>query len=182
MSYSILYGSQNMDAVNLLTYINDFTKGIGETEVKVDPDVCFSITELISHEFPHVDGVEQASVFKKLAYFMSYFIGERPIKSNFSAENIGPDLVKISNHSNAIIALQLAFDSLEGAKIISGKGNERTKKILKSRIKISNHSYIDIVDSLHNITVSQHFKLLAVFLEQLTYKENPDCQYELIDI
>ena len=181
MGFNILYNDANpeLDVVNLLTYINDFTKGLGEEQVTVDPDICYRIVQLMQQDFPHTDGIEKASVFKKIAHFMCYFIAEQPIKSSFKEENIGSSLIKVMNHSNAIVALHLAIACLDQAVILGADGNKQT---LVNRITLSKHSYTDVVDALRNMTPSVHFKLLTVFLEQLAYKVNPNCQYDQVDL
>ena len=181
MSYNVLYNKdQYTDLVFLLTYIDEFTAGIGETSVEVDPDVCASVLTMMRNDFPHVDGIDRASAFKKMAYFMTFFIGERPmIQPKFSVNNVSPEIFKISNHANAMVALQIAIDSLEGAEIIREDGS---KKVLKGRIQLSEHSYIDMIDALNNISPVNHYKILAVLLEQLAYKTNSDCQYTVIDL
>jgi hypothetical protein len=43
-------------------------------------------------------------------------------------------------------------------------------------IKLSTHSYIDIIQALSSVTPVVSFHLVAVLLEQLIYKENPNLQ------
>jgi len=181
VSYNILYNNDAYDdLVNLLEYIDQFTLGLGEKNVEVDPDVCYSVLIQMRNDFPHVDGLDCASVFKKMAYFMAFFIGERPmIQPKFSADNVCDEIFRISNHTNAMVALQIAIDSLDGAEIILKDGS---KKILKNRIQLSGHSYFDMINALNGATHSTHFHMLAVLLEQMAYKTNPDCQYEPINL
>ena len=179
MSYNILYNDNiTADMLNLLAYINDFTKGLGETQVQVDIAVCRSIILGMRQDFPHVDGLESASAFKKVANFAVFFIGDRPIQSPFSTDNIGK-LAKISNHQNVIVALHLAIDSLHGAVINTKDGKSME---LKNRIQLSKHSYCDIVDALHAATPATHFKMLAVLFEQMAYKVNESCQYPVAEL
>lgn len=180
MSFNILYSSDpELDLISLLRYINNFTDNLGEKEVELDVDKCMAILRLIRQDFPHKDGLSEANVFKKVAYFMCYFIGERPVLSTFSAENVGAELAGMINHQNAMIALQIAIDSLHGAVV---RANSETPNELKNRIQLSAHSYRDIVDAIKTSSPVSDFKLLCVLLEQLVYKTNPDCQYTLIDI
>jgi hypothetical protein len=165
--------------VHLLTYINEFTKSLGEESVMLDTGICESILRGMRLDFPHVDGLDEASAFKKIANFVTFFIANRPIPGPFSESSIGKDLAKISNHQNVIVAFQLAIDSLHGAVIHSNNGEDIK---LENRIKLSPHSYIDIVDALHDATNHTHYKMATVLLEQLAYKSNPGCQYDLIDI
>lgn len=180
MSYSILYNNEvDVDMIHLFTYINEFTKSLGEKNITVDPDVCQSILMGMRQDFPHIDGLDKASAFKKTANFLTFFIAQRPILRPFSEPSIGSALAKISNHQNVILALQLAIDSLHGAIIHSDDGDSLK---LENRIQLSKHSYIDIVDALHDATNPTHYKMTAVLLEQLAYKSNPSCQYNLIEI
>jgi len=179
VSFNILYANDpKQDLLSLLTYIDNFTKAIGEEAVVVDDSMCLTLLRLMRQDFPHVDGLEKANVFKKVAHFMCYFIGERPIHSAFSKKNIG-DIAGISNHQNAIVALQIAIDSLHGAEVRADSDNPMK---LENRIKLSAHSYIDVIDAISNVTMGHDFNMLTVFLEQLAYKTNPECQYEIIDI
>lgn len=180
MSFNILYSTEvDQDLLSLLKYVNDFTKNIGEAAVEIDVDKCRSLLVMMRQDFPHRDGLEKASVFKKVAYFMCYFIGEAPILRPFSSANIGDEMAGMRNHQNAIMALQLAVDSLQGALV--GENTEAQNELAK-RIELSPHSYRDIIDAIKAPTHNTHFKMLCVLLEQLAYKTNPDCQYPAIDL
>ena len=180
MSFSILYNDNvDIDMIALLTYINDLTKGMGISDVAVDTSVIRSLLLGMRQDFPHRDGLEKASAFKKIANFVTFFVSDGPILNPFPKSVIGPELSKIANHQNAMVGLQLAIDNLHGASISM---DEKTTLFLKNRIKISKHSYIDIIDAFSNATHATHFKMITVLLEQLAYKNNPDCQYQLIDL
>lgn len=168
--------NQLQDIVYVLKYINDLTKELGMSEgALIDADAVFRIVEGCRQEFPHIDGIDQASAFKLVANFVCYFVAERPIKSSFPATVIGEKLAKVENHQNAIVAFSLARTALHGAKIFR---NDKTFDV-KNPIKISAHSYGDIVEALTGITPNGHFKLVTVLFEQLVYKTNPECQYEV---
>jgi len=180
MAFSILYNDDvGTDLFALLTYINDFTKSLGVEGVVIDPDETRSILLGMRQDFPHIDGLEKASAFKKVANFMAFFISQRPIQSTFPKSIVGEELAALLNHQNAMVSFQLAVDCLDGAEIYKKNGDTIT---LDNRIKVSKHSYIDIIEALCGITPMLHLKILAVFLEQLAYKSNPDSQYELVDI
>jgi hypothetical protein len=180
MAFSILFSDDpEMDAISLFKFINDFTAGLGQAEVEIDVEKCYSLLRLMRQDFPHKDGLDEANVFKKVSYFMCFFISERPILEPFSKKNIGEDLAEMANHQNAIVALQLAIESLHGAVV---KANSEEPKKLENRIELSAHSYRDIIDSIKSIMPRDDFKLVAVLLEQLAYKTNPDCQYPVIDV
>jgi hypothetical protein len=124
--------------------------------------------------FPHKDGVDKASVFKKAANFIVNFVAERPIVSPFPATSeIDPALLRLPNHENAVIAFEVASDSLHGATVRRSDG----EVVLKNHISVSGHSYIDIIEALASVSPSQHFHCVAVLLEQLAYRANPECSY-----
>ncbi len=178
--FNVLYNDTiDIDLAYLLSYINDFTKGLGEHRVSIDPQKCRLILLGMRQDFPHVDGMNHASCFKKIANFVAYFVAEKPIQNPFSEENIGSDLEKLSNHQNSIVALQVAIDGLHGAMIHRNQDQELK---VENRIQISRHSYVDIIDALQSITPNTHYKLLTILFEQLVYKTNLDCQYPAINI
>ena len=71
------------------------------------------------------------------------------------------------------MAFEIALEALHGARLQRKDG----EFILKNKIALSNHSYIDIIEALSKITPVAHFSLVSVLLEQLAYKTNSDCQY-----
>ena len=180
MAFSLLYNDDiDIDMFALLTYINDLTKALKIHDVAVDTNVLRSLLLGIRQDFPHSEGIEKASAFKKIANFVTFFVADGPIIDPFPESVIGPELSKIANHQNAMVGLQIAIDNLHGATIHTNAGNTLR---LENRIKLSKHSYIDIVDALSAATHVTHFKMVTVLFEQLAYKSNPDCQYDLIDI
>lgn len=176
----ILYGELSQtglgyDLANLLAYINGVAAGFTAGKFRIDTSKCEGIVIGMTQDFPYKDGVAASSPFKKIANFVAYFVVERPISSPFDENIIGPDLSKIENHQNGIIALQFAIDALHGAEILRKDGVKK----LDNKINLSKHSFVDIVDALcSGITPSMHFKLLAVLFEQMAYKNNPCCQYD----
>ncbi|PTQ89793.1 hypothetical protein [Agitococcus lubricus] len=149
--------------------------GVGQVDIssKDLEYVCYKMRT----GFPCKYGLEKASVFKKVAYFVALFIQHKPIKSELLAVEVGTELAKVN--INALIAFDIAIRVLSRAKINRSDGKVFTGI---RRISLSNHSYMDILDTLSSpneaqITAPTHFKLLAVFFEQLVYKDNPDIQY-----
>jgi hypothetical protein len=51
---------------------------------------------------------------------------------------------------------------------------------LTNRIRVSAHSYVDIIDALANATPITHYNMVTVLLEQLAYRANPEASYELM--
>lgn len=135
MTFSVLYNSDTQaDIIVLLTHINDFTKNLGIEQVTIDPDGCMSVLRGMKQDFPHKDGRANASAFKQVANFVAFFVATRPILSPFPESIIGAELAQISNHQNAIVAFQIAIDSLHGAVI---KRDDEISRLNK-RIEVSN--------------------------------------------
>lgn len=171
----MLFISPTTDLVYLLQYINNFTKRVGITDVDVDVTQINSIIASAKEDGHYPGGAAKASAFRKVASFIAYFVALKPIINAFPAEKIGDELSRINNHQNAILALAIALDSLHGAKIYREDG----EFILKNPIKISKHSYVDIVDAVSSVIPSIGMKLTAVLLEQMSYRFNPTCEYKL---
>jgi hypothetical protein len=146
---------------------------MGIKDVTLDPALIERVVTSSKAEFPHEGGIEKASAFKQVANFVCFFVAERPILEPFPAEIIGAELAKIPNHQNAMIAFALAEAALVNSKIQRKDGEFE----IKNPLQYSQHSYIDIVDSLASLSPVAHFKLVSVLLEQLVYKTNPNCQY-----
>lgn len=173
-----LYFNENV--TDDLKAILAILEGIGFNEndmtMAIDISKLRSILNGIRQDFPHKDGIDKASIFKKAATFMVYFIAEKPIQSEITGiKNIPAGISASPNHINTLVAIFIAFESIYGALIHCEK--EGDKKI-SNRITISQHSFIDIVDALSTATPSTHFKMASVLLEQLAYKSNPECQYQ----
>ncbi len=156
-----------------------FLEGVGYNHegesISIDIPKLRSILNGIRQDFPHKDGLEKASIFKKVATFMVCFIAERPIQSKITSIGSMPaELFVISNHINTLVALFIGFAALHGASIHYSDG---TTKLISNKIKLSKHSFVDLVDALSAATLTTHFKMASVLLEQLVYKSNPDCQY-----
>lgn len=161
----------------LLVYANDFAKGLGLTQLNFNDSALRSAILTMEANFPHNDGLENASPFKKAATFITYFVAERPIEEPFPVETL-KSLTGIKNHQNAIFAFEYAIDMLHGAVIKRSDGKEVT---LENRINVSHHSYRDIIDALSVITPQSHFQLVSVLLEQLAYRANNDASYPVGD-
>lgn len=170
----MLFFNSKEDLVYTLQYINNFTKSIGVEGVDIDIRKLQEIISIAKEDGHYAEGgAKKASVFRKLASFTSYFVAERPIANAFPVEKIGDDLYRISNHQNAIVALSIAIDSLHGAKILRTDGDF----LLENKIKLSSHSYVDIVDALTGVTPSCGMKLVSVLFEQMAYRQNCNCEY-----
>lgn len=173
MTTQILYNDDPMeDIINVLKHIDKLTVEFGTGLVILDTEIIEKIIQNIRTNFPHDGGVEKASAFKQVAVFICHFIEARPILEPFPVD-IVQRLSRVDNHQNAIIAFSIAEEALHHSKI------ERKDGCLsiKNRIAYSKHSYVDIIEALSSVT-RENWKLVAVFLEQLAYKTNPECQYK----
>ena len=74
---------EHQDTVIVLAFISKFTKGAGYDLPSVSVDKIDAVISSCRHDnFPHKDGYEKASAFKKLANFIVHFIAEQPSQSN----------------------------------------------------------------------------------------------------
>ena len=163
------------DVVSILAFIDGFASDFCDEPISIDIQKIESIVQGIRRDFPHKDGLDEASVFKKIANFISYFVAEKPIHHPFKNSSIPERILEINNYENAIVALLIGLSALHESEIHQKEGDN---KLLSNPIELSEHSFIDLIDAISNITPQNHFKLLTVLLEQLAYKTNPSCQYE----
>jgi len=162
------------DLINILTYIDEYIGKFSISELQISIKELKTIIMGMRSQFPHVDGLQKASSFKKVANFISCFLECNPIKTQLPVEAVGKNLSECD--INAIIALDIALIYLEGSTIHRETGDIT----ISNRIFLSEHAYFDILEALSedNITPKTHQKILSVFFEQLVYKTNPDCQYQ----
>lgn len=159
------------DYNNILAAIDAFSEQHG-IDITVRETKVFEIVNIVYQDFPCKDGLEKSSVFKKAAYFLCFFVAGQPIENIISGDKeISDDFRK---YSNTIFGLYIVSVSLKNAIIHTKQGN----RSLPNSIKLSKHSYDDIIEALSRITPSNSFQLVTVLLEQLVYKENSDAQYD----
>jgi hypothetical protein len=179
VGFNILYnvgGDVNANAASIVVYINYFAKGFVEKPLQIDLDALTQVAAALQRpDFPHVDGIDKASPFKKAANFFVWFVSLKPIISAFPAETIGDDLNGIANHQNVMFAWDFAVSCLEGAKMYKSDGAVAE---LKNRIQVSHHFYRDMVEAFAAATHVHHFKVASLLFEQLAYKANPGVSYE----
>ena len=163
-----------IDKVLLLTQIDNLTEAFGAKDVVVDISALDSVVGNYQKKFPHKDGVENASVFKKVAYFLCHFVSMRPLVNPFPVSAVEDDIAQIDNHQNAIVAYSIASQIIRNSLIRKPDGDIH----IANPIWLSRHSYVDLIDALSNLSPPTHFKCVSVLFEQLTYKSNPRCQYD----
>jgi hypothetical protein len=185
MSFKILYQEGTDITANLFSmavYVNDFAKGLGITQLNINPIAFQAVAAaLIRPDFPHVDGLEKASPFKKAANFFVWFVGERPILDELPVALITPELKRIPNHQNVIFAYHMAIDCLHGAELHKeGKEGQKEIAVLEQKIKVSNHFFHDFVYTYCAATPSADFKPVSLLFEQMAYKSNDVSYPEVI--
>jgi hypothetical protein len=167
------------DLKAILAFIEGLSTNNDNLSTAININKLQSILSGIRQDFPHGDGIKgvnKASIFKKIATFTVYFIAEKPIASDkIAGLNIPDEISRIPNHLNTLVAVLIAFSCIHNSTIHNEDGTIKTT--LANKIKLSEHSFIDIVDALSTATPSTHFNMLSVLLEQLAYKTNPECQY-----
>jgi hypothetical protein len=177
MSSQLLYNNDDLqDIILVLSFIEAFTESIGVNGAVMDTNIIERVVKSCKADFPHDGGVQRASAFKQVANFVCHFVSERPMLEPFFTDPEKNSIAKIENHQNAMVAFALAEQALNKSKI------QRKDKecIVANPIEYSQHSYIDIIQALSNISAAVHFQLVSVLFEQLVYKTNPDCQYQTI--
>ncbi len=153
------------DLRTIYELLNGFTAHWSDCSKEVDSNKVMGVVLGMRQDFPHVDGLHNASPFKKAANFLCYWVAAKPI-------HMDP---KPMAHPNTYFALSVAIRSLQGAVLDGYKpGDER---ILNRKIELSKHSLVDVVEALSTVAPASHFKVVTVLLEQMAYKTNPDCQY-----
>ena len=162
---------ENEDLFHLLAVIEGFCETFEISYLDVSLSAAKSALLGMRRDFPHIDGMEAASPFKKLANFFCYFVAQSPISHTLYGD---PEGSRIRKH-NVIIALHVVCDAMHGAVI------KRTPKdvILTNRIELSRHSYLDLIEALQNVTPANHFHIVACLFEQLAYRVNPHASYEM---
>jgi len=170
------FESEQDDYKLTLSTIDGFAEGLG-IRLGVDDIKISSIIRLMWQEFPARGGLTQASTFKKAACFFCYFIAERPVQTTFSESQFG-DLVAIPNHQNVMIAYNIVSNMLDGATIVSDDGSV---KYLDKPLRLSKHSYCDLVFACRNLVPHSDFHTVALLFEQISYRNNPDASYPVLE-
>ncbi len=164
------------DLLNVTVFINDYGAECGEKigVVRFDASVLMNLLEGMRENFPHIDGLDKSSPFKKAAYFMCRFIADQPIKYQFDCFGKFEAFSDNPRATNTIIAIEIAIESLFCATLtIDG-----LEKKLVNRIQLSTHSLIDLVEAISNPDHQLNWPLVSILLEQMAYKTNPTCQYK----
>lgn len=157
------------DFLAVMALIDAFSEK-SKVKIRVREEDLYALMNRI--QVPCKDGVENANIFKKASTFLCDFVnGGVGMIESIENNNILPTAItKIRNYESAFIGFFIVCVFLRDATV--NKDN-----IIEHSIMLSAHSHADIIDALSNITLHNNFKLVAVLLEQLVYKNNPDLQY-----
>ena len=177
MSFRILYQegrSLQAEVASMAVYVNAFARNLGIAELNVNPNAFNQVAAaLVRPDFPHKEGLEKASPFKKAANFFVWFVAARPIIDELSTDIITPELKSIPNHQNVIFAYYMAVDCLHGADL--HKNGHVIK--LENKIRVSKHFFTDFVETYSASVPMVHYKPASLLFEQLAYKANPKAPY-----
>jgi hypothetical protein len=170
--FNILFcGDVREDIISLGEYIEDFYKRAGAPAfVDLNVSKLYGVVSSMISDFPSHLTAEQASPFKKVASFTTFFSAERPILTPLPADVFGD----FATHQNAIIAFSLSVDALFGAQI----QREDKGVTLENRIFVSDHFWQETILSISNCAPIHHFGCVALLYEALAYQFNPDASYE----
>lgn len=112
------------------------------------------------------------SPFKRAAALAIAFMDDDnyPISGEFETHMFKNDLEEHPKWSGAFLMIEYIRYALDGAHIIKGG----TPCVLESPIKISKHTYIDIIQAFTHLRKGcrADFYLIALLIEQLVYQEN----------
>lgn len=169
--FNILYsGDQVIDALTLCDYIDEFYANTDLTVCDLSVPKILGVLQATHQDFPSPLGVANASPFKKVAAFTANFAAEKPIYSPLLPHDFG----ELSTHQNAIIAVSLSIDALEGAVL---KCKDRGEVVLNNRITLSKHYWKDFIAAVSDTLPSHHFDCLSLIYEALAYQANPEASY-----
>lgn len=189
MRYNMLYkGSKEEQTITFLSILEAFTDSFIHGDVtqvetiKVDSAIVDTLIYAINEsEFPHIDGLDASSAFKKASHLITYIIEMQPITGVIFKDEIDNhySFTHVLNdfNPNAVFALHLGISLINNHEMDKGNG----EKVQPSDvIAVTEHSYYDILGALSesSISPSMHYSLIALLLEQMFYKTNPKLQYD----
>jgi hypothetical protein len=170
-------GNTAFVAIKLATYVDAFADGLGIERLNVNDDSLLDVAGALATapaSFPHAAGWNQASPFKKAAYFFVWFVSQKPIIDALPSSLFSDKFRGIENHQNACFAFFHAVDALEGASLTK---DSNQVVVLENRIHVSKHWFMDFVEAFSGAVPVYHFKIVSLLFEQLAYKVNPDASY-----
>ena len=165
---------------NILLAVEGVWERKGVKSVKINVRNIEDLAKLLhqarsGNKFPHTDGFQKASVYKKAAYFFTLFCTYKPITDIVGLEYIREEIWKAQGDwRNVYTAYLLVKESLRG---VSYK-NKYKETVLLNEINASPHTIADMVEAFSEPVPTDKFKLAALFFEQMCYKNTPEAQYK----
>lgn len=170
--------SVTQDKLNILEFLDSFSKAAKVENLAVDLGRLDVVCLRMRDDFPCSYGIDNASIFKKAATFVTCFIESSPLDRDAFKNGELLDDVK-SKNANAVVALSIAFKFMSLAKVT--RSDDAIFYINKG-IKLSWHSYCDMLDMLsHGVNLNTHFMSLSLLFEQIVYKTHKEIQYNVLE-
>ncbi len=177
MPFSLLYPDgldPRCHAAHLALYLQGWAEGLNIPRIDIDLAALERVCQELAHPaFPHIDGLEGASPFKKVAHFFVWFVHHKPVIGPLPQDLIGIELSRLQNHQNVFFAYNFATACLQNATLQKADGEVK----LVNRIRISHHTLCDLTDAFGVVVPHEHFKPICLLFEQMAYKANPKAPY-----
>ncbi|NYT28545.1 MAG: hypothetical protein H0A76_12215 [Candidatus Thiodubiliella endoseptemdiera] len=71
------------DLINILSYIDGYVSKLPIDQLQINIEEMEKVIEGMRFPFPHIGGIDDASSFKKISNFLSWFLAFKPIKPSF---------------------------------------------------------------------------------------------------
>jgi len=180
ISFEQLYGDDKNHALSLvLFWANDFLYGFGIPE-NAGVDVLKAqqmIEDLpLKAKFPAYGGFEQASPFKKAAYFYVLLHTTNPFVTSLSKEHVGDEIGKFKHNVASLVGFSIVKNCLHRATL-KKKGGDGKASALVNPIAVSKHFMIDLIEASDGIRPETNFRSFALLFEALAYEANPGVCY-----
>lgn len=107
----------DQDIAAILTFITGYCAQYDMRDLQIDVSKIRTVVRGMRQDFPHDGGLVQASPFKKAANFVCNFVAMKPVATPLPDRLVDPDLLRVDNHINALLALTIAIESLDGATV-----------------------------------------------------------------
>lgn len=102
MPFNLLYPpgiDPRCHAIHMALYLQGWADGVNIPRIDLDLQALERVcTELAHPSFPHVDGLDGASPFKKVANFFVWFVHHKPVISPLPEAIFGSELPRFENH------------------------------------------------------------------------------------
>jgi len=159
------------DIKNILEHIDAFSESSSLPAAEIHTDKLWDVITNCRHDIPYEYGEDDASSFKKAAWFILWFVNISPIATRFYTGD--HPLAKFK--TNAVIAFDIGLSVIENSVL---HGNNGSNEKVENPISLSDHAYRDVLEALSKpIRPEEHFRAWSLFLEQLAYKTNRHCEY-----